>query len=49
MISQTKKKIHCHKKNVKIFIFFIVTVKEQSIQDYLTNSSGILRQINVKT
>ena len=24
-------------------------VKEQSIQDYLTNSSGILRQINVKT
>ena len=47
MISQTKKKIHCHKKNVKIFIFFIVTVKEQPVQEYLTASSGILGQINL--
>ena len=36
------------KSSVKLLKSFI-PVKEQSIQDYLTNSSGILRQINVKT
>ena len=38
---------HCKRKTIIIFRF--VTVKEQPVQEYLTDSSGILGQINLKT